>query len=574
MRIFCLLLFISFTQLQATAQLQPIALANVTIIDVAKGKAIPNQVIVLQNGKITSISPFTGKFPSGLTIYHLNGQHVMPGMIDAHIHLFQSGGLYTRPDAMNLVKYQSYEKEIQWLKNNAGDLLTRYLRCGVTTVYDVGGPLYNYTLRDSLNDNNQLPSIFLTGPLISTYQPAAFSKLSDAPIIKVNNADEARKQVQLQLPYKPDFIKIWYIVLPGQKATDHLPIVQATIDEAHKNNLKVAVHATELETARQAVLAGADILVHSVEDTIVDDDFVKLLKKKNILYIPTLIVESKYNEVFGQNNQLSYEDYTRGNPTAIGSLFDLAHLPEEKLIARYKNSVQNNKARAAHTDSVRLVNLKKMTDAGVTVITGTDAGNIGTQHGSSYFQEMAAMQKAGLSNAQVLKFCTLNGAQLPGNSNSGSIEVGKRADLLLLGGNPLTDLQQVKNIRLVIKNGNVMQPDSLQKNTPEALVQRQLNAYNGHDIDAFLEPYSDSVEIYMFPEKLIGKGKEGMRADYGGFFKQAPQLHCKLVNRMVQGNTVIDQEYVTGVPGVTAIEAIAIYKIENDKIAKVYFIYK
>ncbi|WP_315816671.1 nuclear transport factor 2 family protein [Paraflavitalea speifideaquila] len=116
-----------------------------------------------------------------------------------------------------------------------------------------------------------------------------------------------------------------------------------------------------------------------------------------------------------------------------------------------------------------------------------------------------------------------------------------------------------------------MQPQQLLPVTPEILAQQQLNAYNARNIDAFLEPYSDSVRIYAFPDKLLYQGKETMRKQYSGMFESVKELHCQLVNRIVQGDTVIDQENVTGF-GDQPLKAIAIYKIRQGKIAEVYFI--
>lgn len=107
--------------------------------------------------------------------------------------------------------------------------------------------------------------------------------------------------------------------------------------------------------------------------------------------------------------------------------------------------------------------------------------------------------------------------------------------------------------------------------TPEQLAQAQLDAYNARNIDSFLEPYSDSVEIYAFPAKLLSKGKEAMRKEYGAMFQQVPNLHCTLVNRIVEGNTVIDHESVSGF-GPQPLKAIAVYTISKGKISKVYFI--
>jgi len=109
--------------------------------------------------------------------------------------------------------------------------------------------------------------------------------------------------------------------------------------------------------------------------------------------------------------------------------------------------------------------------------------------------------------------------------------------------------------------------------SPEELAEMQLKAYNARDLDAFLAPYSDSVKIYMYPDNLRSQGIESMRASYGKMFANLPDLHCDLVNRMVLGNTVIDYENVVFSKDKPMIKAIAIYKIENGKIAEVRFIY-
>src|SRR6185312_11711188 len=89
----------------------------------------------------------------------------------------------------------------------------------------------------------------------------------------------------------------------------------------------------------------------------------------------------------------------------------------------------------------------------------------------------------------------------------GSIAKGKQADLVLLNANPIESLENLRNIDRVINKGVALKPDSLVINTPEMLAQQQLNAYNAHDLDAFLAPYADDVEIYTFPNKLDTKGK-------------------------------------------------------------------
>ena len=100
----------------------------------------------------------------------------------------------------------------------------------------------------------------------------------------------------------------------------------------------------------------------------------------------------------------------------------------------------------------------------------------------------------------------------------------------------------------------------------------QLEAYNNRNISEFLEPYSDNIKLYNFPNQQFGAGKEFMRRIYAGLFANSPRLNCKIINRTVLGNTVIDHEMVSGMNGDNAIQAIAIYKILNGKIEEVYFI--
>lgn len=110
--------------------------------------------------------------------------------------------------------------------------------------------------------------------------------------------------------------------------------------------------------------------------------------------------------------------------------------------------------------------------------------------------------------------------------------------------------------------------------TPAQLAQKQLDAYNQRNLEAFLEPYAEDVKIYNFPNELTLEGKEKMREGYGQMFENTTDLHCTLMDRMVLENTVIDREYVIFNKNQAPVEVIAIYKIKDEKIAEVYFIRK
>jgi len=107
---------------------------------------------------------------------------------------------------------------------------------------------------------------------------------------------------------------------------------------------------------------------------------------------------------------------------------------------------------------------------------------------------------------------------------------------------------------------------------PQTAVQGQLNAYNNQDIEAFLSWFSDDVEVYNFPDELIYKGKDKMSERYSNAWKQNPSQKAEVTNRIINGNTVIDKEHVTGRANGIENNVIAIYKTDNGKISKVYFI--
>lgn len=550
---------------------KPFAIIHANVLNMITGKIDADQTILIENRRISAVGPFKNiKLPANISVVDGSNKFVMPGMTDAHIHFFQSGGLYTRPDGINLNAVYSYEKDQKWIKDNLSDMMKRYLAAGITTVIDVGGPLYNYAIRDKLNKIDSAPTAWVTGPLISTYEPPNLDK-KDPPIVRVTTENEARDLVKKQLPYKPDFIKIWYIVFPGQSAEKNLPIVKATIEESHANGLKVAVHATEHETAKLAVKAGADILVHSVDDREMDAELLQLLKTKQTVYIPTLIVAQNYSRTFTQQFNFNAHDFKIADPFMLGTLMDIKHIERNKMPFDYKR-VGNRFQVPAKEDTVMGINLKLVQTNSGLIVSGTDAGNIGTHHASSLFAELLAMKESGLSNWEVLRSTSINAARGFGKDKEyGSIEKGKMADLLILDKNPATDLNALKNIGTVIHRGTLMKASELLPVSPEILAQQQLNAYNARDIDAFLEPYSEDVELYSFPDKLLSKGKEAMRKSYENMFKNTKDLHCEVTERIIQDNTVIDHESVTGF-GTSPVRAIAIYKIENGKINKVYFI--
>ncbi|MBQ0787745.1 MAG: amidohydrolase family protein [Oceanihabitans sp.] len=555
-------------------------ITNVTIADVEKQKLIPNQTVVITKDVISNIEKSNKiKVPENATIIDGTDKYLFPGLVDAHIHFFQNGGLYTRPDVLDLQKYKAYAEEIAYAKTDMETKLRRYLQNGITTVIDVGANYHFLNQRKDFTDKAFSPTIFITGPLLTTYAPKVYENLGiDEPFTLTKTVEDGINGVKEQLPYSPDFIKIWYIagadgLSVEESAHKNLPIIKAIIKEAHKNNLKVAVHATQRITAQLAVENGADFLVHSIDDEILKDDFVQLMKKNKTIISPTLLVHDGYMNTFGQNIKGSNYELQKADPYQLGSLLDLKHLADTTLVQNYKNYANGEKSISdlKKANAISRENLKILSNAGVLIATGTDAGNIGTLHASSYLAELKAMQKSGMTTWQIMQASTINGAKIFNKEKEfGTVSIGKKANLVLWNANPIENIENVTKIHIVINKGEVFQPNALLKDTPADLAQRQLNAYNFRNIDAFLEPYAEDVEVYMYPDKLLYTGKETMKKQYANMFDTMPNLHCELKERIVQGSVVIDKELVQF--GTKILEAVAIYHIENNKIKKVYFI--
>jgi imidazolonepropionase-like amidohydrolase len=547
-------------------------LTGATLVNSDGSAPVPDAVVVMRDGRIVQAGPAsTVAVPEHAQLIDARGKWVVPGYVDAHVHFFQSGSLYTRPDGLDLRKAVPYESEVADIRAHLDDTFARYLDSGVTAVADVGGPMWNFQVRDTAAHSERAPRVATTGPLISTWKPPVLGDVPDPPIIAAETPEQARELVRRELPAKPDYIKIWYVVLKGKTARQFVPIVAAAIDEAHRHGVRVAVHATELDTAREALKAGADILVHGVDDQPVDDDFIALLKQRKALYGTTLDVMSGYRRTFSQQLAFTPQEYALGNPQVMGTLFDLMHLPPELVPERIRQRIKEHPP--LESPAVLLRNLKTVHDAGVPVAVGTDAGTIGVLPGPSIYREYALMAQAGLSPAQILADTTLNGARLMGREQElGSVAPGKYADLVVLNADPLQDAAHLHDIALVIKGGHAFRQDELLPATPAAVVQRQINAYNARDIDAFLATYSSDAKLYEQPDKLLMSGQDAMRKGYAKLFERTPQLHVRIDRQMVLGRHVICEEVVSGAPSGKTIHAAAVYEVEGDKITRVWFV--
>jgi imidazolonepropionase-like amidohydrolase len=553
----------------AIAGAQPTALVGATAINPADSTVVENATVVIEGSRIAAVGPADEvEVPPDATVRDLSGRYVMPGLVDGHVHFFQSGGLYTRPDALDLRAARPYAEELRRIKARLPDTFRRYLRSGVTSVVDVGGPMWNLDVRARADTTAMAPTVVTAGPLISSVSRPSLDE-GDPPILQITTPEAARQEVQEQIAAGVDLVKIWYIV--ADTPADYRPVVEAVVDEAHAADTRVAVHATELETARAAVEAGADILVHSVFDRPVDDAFVRRLRENDVLYIPTLMVRERYRQVFAQQIDLTLPEHRIGQKAVLGSLTDPAVLPDSLVPV----SIRQRMARApsVSSDTTAMRNLARLHAAGVPIAAGTDAGNIGTPHGPALFRELELMRAAGLTPREVLATATAGGARLMGRDDLGQLEPGMQADLLVLDENPLADLTHTRSIRRVVKAGRVFAPDALVPRTPTEVVLQGRNAFSMHDAEAFLDVFAEDVRVYDHPNTLRTAGRDTLAAQFRPMLGPASALHAQFRYHTAIGNTVVAHEVLRGLPArERPLSQAVLYRVTDQLIDRVWVV--
>lgn len=443
--LFCLLLA---PLAAAPQQSGPIVIQGATLINGTGSAAIRNSAIVIDNGRIIDVGARTDvRVPKNAQIVDGKGKWIIPGLIDSHVHFSQSGGIYTRPDIVDLRRWRSYEMEMAWIKERLPFTFERYLAAGVTGAVDCGGPMWNFELREIASKTQKAPRLAVAGPLIGTYLSPATST-TDPDVVKPSSPAEARDLVRKQLEHKPDLIKLLWERHAGDNLSQQVQIMSAAIEESKSHGVRVAVHATELETAKAALNAGADILVHSVTDRLVDTEFINIVTSKNIPYIATLAVEDGYHMVFAQQVELTDIEQKLGDPEVIKTWSELARIAPNEIPGGVPHIPAQPKRPVSYE------NLAILESAGARIVVGTDAGNIGTLHGPAIHHEMELMVAAGLRPMDVIVAATKNGAAVMGReAELGTLQKGKLADLVILDADPLADIKNTRKIFKVMKAG-------------------------------------------------------------------------------------------------------------------------
>jgi imidazolonepropionase-like amidohydrolase len=432
----------------------PRALVGATLLDGNGGAPVADSVVLLRDGKIECAgSRAACPVPAGIETTDLKEQWITPGLVDAHVHFSQTGWADGRPDSIDVRGTYPYEKVEADLKSHPERFGHTYLCTGVTAVFDVGGYPWTLELAKRFGESTEVPHVEAAGPLLSTLDHW-LNLPAERQFIYLKDAETGRSGVDYLAAQGSRAIKVWFIPQKSPSIAEMGKAVRAAGEEATKLGLPLIVHATGLDEAKEALRAGAHLLVHSVWDQPIDDEFLALLKKNGAIYCPTLTVGRGYVRMSeaALGKQALQVDDPNGcvDPGTLAKVAETAKVATEvtadRLAVRDKTTTEREKTSA--------MNLKRVSEAGVTIAMGTDAGNPLTLHGPSVYGEMEAMQAAGLSPLQVLTASTRGGATAMGLAPSiGTVEKGKAADLLIVGADPATNIANLRQVRWVVRGG-------------------------------------------------------------------------------------------------------------------------
>jgi imidazolonepropionase-like amidohydrolase len=447
----------------AHAVAQTRALVGATVIAGTGAPAIEHAVIVVSGNRIACVGTATAcAVPAGAERTDLTGRFVTPGLVDAHVHFSQTGWLDGRPDGLPAPDIYPYPQTARDLRAHPERWFRSYLCTGITAVYDVGGHPWTTALPARAEPDQLAPHVRAAGPLV-THASVPVLNVDDTiyTFLPMATAAEARASVQRLVGMGASAVKVWYLA-PRPDRRDSLDARLMELGAAAKAaGLDLIAHATSLREAKQALRAGARLLVHSVDDTLVDDEFLALLAANDAIYAPTLVVSGNWSRAIASvtlNAPHPIDDPNGCVDSAtvekIGAVARLRPYVPERM--RSPEVAYRRLEAVGAAKRIMAENLRRVHAAGRTVAAATDAGNPLTLHGPSLYQELEAMQAAGLSPAEIVVTATRNGALAMGRLNDfGTLEAGKLADLVVLTEDPRADVRAFRTVTHVMRGGRL-----------------------------------------------------------------------------------------------------------------------
>ena len=383
----------------ATGQAPVTAFEGARII-VGDGSPAIEKGIIVVNGTTIQAVGANVQVPAGAQRVNLAGKTVMPMIIDTHIH-----APATREQMIRDLRRRAY-----W-GVGAG------MSMGTDTTDVV------FQVRDETRNMPGTARLLTAGRGVT-----GIEKGREQSAYWVGSVAEARKVVQENAKKRPDIIKMWVDDRDNTVPKLTPELYGAIIDEAHKQNVRVTAHIFDLEDGKGLLKANVDAFAHSVRDRDVDPDFLNMMKQRpNITVNPNLPSPGRTWDISWLQGRIAADEYANVQ----------------------KANVDNPKQ--AEAFGIQARNLKRLSDQGVRIVLGTDGNTPWAPH-----QEMEAMALAGMTPMQIIIASTSRAAEFLRFTDTGTLQAGKNADMIVLDANPLDNITNTRRINAVYYRGQMV----------------------------------------------------------------------------------------------------------------------
>ncbi|MPY91133.1 MAG: amidohydrolase family protein [Luteitalea sp.] len=429
------------------------AIVGARIID-GSGREPFEGTVLVRDGRIAQASPNVD-LPANVRVIDGQGKTVLPGLFDLHVHLFGRGVARLTPDL--------------------GKHLAAYLYSGVTTVAELGtSPTHFAAVREALRSGMiQGPHVALAARLAVPGGHGTEGGWPSAHTQHVSTPEEAREAVDRVAAYQPDLLKVFadgwrYGVNPDLASMD-LDTLEALTNQARKHGLRVLTHTVTAQGARVAADGGVAVIGHGIGDEVADTRLANGLRQRNMTYVPTLSVYEPRDRrrwtpllwhLVERPTRERLEEDAAAATGSQGNGVQAAAVRDPSAAAGQGNQLAPREKRwRVLTD-----NVAKLREQGVRFAVGTDAGITGTPHGWSTLREVQLLTEAGLTPLEAMTAATGNSAWALGvQEDRGFIVSGKRADLLLVDGDPVADIAAIERVEHVFLDGRDVDRAALER---------------------------------------------------------------------------------------------------------------
>jgi imidazolonepropionase-like amidohydrolase len=413
---------------------QPVAIVGGMLLDGHEAEPIHHSVVVFDNGRITAVGHRENTaIPENAVIIDAGGRTVMPGLIDAHIHIDLIGhGSYAR-----LYEFMNGMERIEEFMAIAAKQM---MRAGVTTGLDLGAPFQAFDFRERVRRGEiPGPRLLLSGPWITRID---YDIIPDEYEIIINSPQQAAQRTRELIKRGVDVIKVW----EGLTPEDYRAVVQA----AHEAGIKVHAHLYEPERIRYALDAGVDVFQHvgSAGNPPYEDALVAEIAHRNIPVVQTIAHRIWVYPATVEFPERLYDPvYRKDMPTDIYAEF-IASVENYRQLSYFSDiGRETRNARVA---------ARQFIDGGAVIGVGTDAASPLNMHTEAMWRELSALVESGMTPMEVISAATKTNARILGlDDKLGTIEVGKLADIIIVDGNPLRNVEVLDYVDVVIRDGVV-----------------------------------------------------------------------------------------------------------------------